>query len=450
MTPVELDAESARLARWARGDATVTVIGLGKIGLPLAAQFASAGWRVIGVDVLPEVVRAVDGGGSHIEEPGIAELLASAHQAGRLRATTSHAEAAADADVIVMVVPVMLTKDHAPDLAWMDEATEAVAAGLRPGSLVIYETTLPVGATRNHFRQILEQVSGLAADSSDGGFYLAFSPERVFGGRILQDLGQYPKLVGGIDSASGRKAVAFYQSVLEAEVWDLGSAEAAELAKLAETTYRDVNIAFANELARHADAVGVDVLEVIRAANSQPYSHIHQPGIGVGGHCIPVYPHFLLASDPDLALVREARRVNDAQVERAIREVEHRLGPIDGETALILGLTYRQDVNETAYSRAIPLIDGLRRRGAHVAAYDPLLDEDHIARLGAKPYRWGEVSDASILITQTADRRWLELDTAALPKLRLVLDGRNSLDGLRLPPRVEYVGIGRKREALPS
>jgi nucleotide sugar dehydrogenase len=323
----------------------------------------------------------------------------------------------------------------------MDAATAAVAKGLRPGALVTYETTLPVGDTRDRYQPMLERLSGLSA-GGEGGFFLAFSPERVFSGRIMRDLATYPKLVGGVDPASTKRAAAFYRSVLTAEVWELGSAEAAEFAKLAETTYRDVNIALANEFARYADRVGVDILEVIRGANSQPYSHIHQPGIGVGGHCIPVYPHFMLARAGDLSLVERSRQVNDGQVDAAIDSIDQRLGGLEGATVLVLGLTYRENVMELAYSRALPLIARLRERGAAVEAYDPLLDGDRIERCGATPYVWGTPSRAAVLITQTADPRWLELDTGLLPDLRVVYDGRNSLRALGLPADVVYLGVG--------
>ena len=389
------------------------------------------------------MVETVAAGGCHVrEEPGIAELLAAAHGQGRLSATLSHAEAAARADVIVLAVPVMLDADDAPDFRWMDEASAAIGTGLRPGTLVVYETTLPVGTTRERYGPMLEAASDLRLGQSDRGFHLAFSPERVFSGRVLADLKRYPKLVGGVDEASTERALAFYQSVLQAEVWDLGTAETAEFAKLAETTYRDVNIALANEFASYADQVGVDILEVIRGANSQPYSHIHQPGIGVGGHCIPVYPHFLLAREPRLTLVRTARSINDGQVDRAITAIERRLGSLDGATVLVLGLTYRENVKELAYSRALPLMDRLREKGAVVWAYDPLLDAAEVARTGAEPYTWGQTSEATVIITQTSDPRWHELDFTVFPRLRLVYDGRNSLDGIAWPDAVERVGVG--------
>lgn len=436
-----------KVARWdGRPDTTgtVAVVGLGKIGLPLAARYASAGWDVIGVDVIPDVVAGVNAGRSHVaEEPGVADLLRAAHADGRIKATDDHAAAASQADVVVMIVPIMLTDSARPDYRHMDAATRAVGAGIRPGTLVVYETTLPVGDTRRRYLAELERASGLSQAGADGdGFYLAFSPERVFSGRILRDLEAYPKLVGGVDGPSTERAVAFYHSALRAEVWALGSAEAAEFAKLAETTYRDVNIALANEFASYADRVGVDILEVIRAANSQPFSHVHQPGIGVGGHCIPVYPHFLLSRAPELSLVEASRRINDGQVDRAIETVDGHVGGLRGSSILVLGLTYRENVLELAYSRALALIDRLRAHGADVWAHDPLMDDEMIARTGARPYQWGTPSRVRAIITQTADDRWKQLEPEWFPDLRILYDGRNSLRSARLPEAVTYVGVG--------
>ena len=422
---------------------TVAVVGLGKIGLPLAAQYAAAGWHVIGVDVLRAVVEGINAGRSHVEEePGLAEQIAEAHAAGLLEATDRHADAARRADVVVMIVPLMLTADRQPDYGWEDAATVAVGAGLRPGTLVTYETTLPVGDTRNRYGPMLERASSLRMGDPADGFLLAFSPERVFSGRIFRDLATYPKLVGGVNDASADRAVAFYESVLPAEVWRLGNSEAAEFAKLAETTYRDVNIALANEFARYAERSGVDVLEAIRGANSQPYSHIHQPGIGVGGHCIPVYPHFLFSRAPDLELIGASRRINDAQVGRAIAAVEEQLGGLAGVPVLVLGLTYRDGVHELAYSRALPLIAGLHARGADVWAYDPLLSTAEIERCGARPYAWGETSPARAIVTQTGDAKWEQLDWTTFPDLQVLYDGRNSLRSMARERRFTYVGVG--------
>ena len=424
-----------------RGTAgTVAVVGAGKMGLPLCAQFADHGWHVIAVDVQQAVVDAINEGRSHVaEEPGLAELVATAHAGGRLRATTDGAAAARDADVVVLIVPVMLDDEQQPDYRYMDSAVEAIAPGVHDGSLVIFETTLPVGDTRQRFTPRLEAVSGLTADRD---FFVAFSPERLYSGAALRNLATYPKLVGGIGPASTERAAAFYDGVLDAEIVAMSNSEAAEFSKLADTTYRDVNIALANEFARYAERVDVDIHEVIAAANSQPYSHIHQPGLGVGGHCIPVYPHFLLSRAPELELVELSRRTNDGQVGVAVRAIEKEIGGLEGVPVLVLGLTYRHGVHELAYSRALPLIERLSHQGAVVSAYDPLLTPDETARCCATPWSWGEPGPFRAIITQTADPQFLRLDPGWFPDLEVVFDGRDSLRELSLPPTVTYRGIG--------
>ncbi len=419
---------------------TVAVVGAGKMGLPLAAQFAGHGWDVIAVDIQEAVVAAINAGESHLgQEPGVAELVASAHAGGRLRGTTDGRAAARAADVVVLIVPVMLDEAHRPDYRHMDAAVDSIAPGIHAGSLVIFETTLPVGDTRGRYTPRLEAATGLRADAD---FFVAFSPERLYSGAVLRNLSSYPKLVGGLGPASTDRAARFYDSVLDAEIVAMTSAEAAEFSKLADTTYRDVNIALANEFAAYADRVGVDIREVIAAANSQPYSHIHQPGIGVGGHCIPVYPHFLLSRAPELTLVARARAVNDGQIDVAIAAVREALGDLRGAPVLVLGLTYRDGVKELAYSRAIPLIEAFRDAGADVLAHDPLLSDDEVRALGVEPYAWGAPSDARAIVTQTGDRRWADLEPAWFPELAILVDGRNTLAGLALPSSVRYRGIG--------
>jgi len=218
---------------------------------------------------------------------------------------------------------------------------------------------------------------------------------------VFANLATYPKLVGGVGPESTRRAAVFYDSVLDAEIVAMSGAEAAEFSKLADTTYRDVNIALANEFARFADRAGVDIQEVIAAANSQPYSHIHQPGIGVGGHCIPVYPHLLLSRAPDLEVVATSRRTNDGVLNSVIKTIESQLGGLDDAPILVLGLTYRENVKELAYSRALPLIDRLGFHGAEVWGYDPLLSDEEIERNCAKPYHWGESAPFRAIVTQT-------------------------------------------------
>jgi len=426
---------------------TAAVVGAGKMGLPLVAQFAGHGWKVIAVDVQQAVVDAINEGRSHIgEEPGVAALVAQAHDQGRLRATTDGTLAAREADVIVLIVPVMLDEAHRPDYRHMDAAVEAVGPGIHAGGTVVFETTLPVGDTRTRFTPRLEAACGLRADTD---FFVAFSPERLYSGAALRNLSTYPKLVGGIGPASTDRASHFYDAVLDAEIVAMSSSETAEFSKLADTTYRDVNIALANEFASYADRVGVDIREVIAGANSQPYSHIHQPGIGVGGHCIPVYPHFLLSSAPDLSIVARSREVNDGQLDIVVRAIEETLGALEGLPLLVLGLTYRDGVKELAYSRAVPLIERLRAAGGRVSAHDPLLSDEEIERLGATPYAWGSASDARAIVTQTGDPRWRRLDPAWFPRLGILVDGRNTLAELPLPIGVRYRGIGVPSRAVP-
>jgi UDP-N-acetyl-D-glucosamine dehydrogenase len=423
----------------------VVVVGLGHIGLPLAVQYASRGHDVVGVDVSPGIVEAVNRGESpHLDEQALVERVPELVAAGRLRATTwDDPSGVRAAEVIVVIVPVVVDAEREIDFGAIDAATRDVGANLGRGALVIYETTLPVGTTRHRFGPMLASAIGLELDRD---LFLAFSPERVLVGRVFTDLRRYPKIVGGTSAESTRRAVEFYRAALDegTEVWAVADAETAEMTKLAETTYRDVNIAYANELARYATRHGIDVTEVISAANSQPYSHIHQPGVGVGGHCIPVYPHFLFNGEPDLQIPPLARRINESMGRFTIDAIEDRLGSLDGQAVLVLGIAYRGDVKEDAFSSAFRLRDELLAAGARVHAHDPYFDADHLSRLGFEPYELGSDVPVRVAILQAAHEAYRSLDPGALPGLELFVDGRNALE--REPferAGVRYVGIGR-------
>jgi nucleotide sugar dehydrogenase len=416
----------------------ICVVALGKIGLPLAVQFATKGHTVIGADISEPTVRNVNDGVAPF--PGEADLdvkLKEAVNAGRLAATTDTAAAVAECEVVVVVVPLFVDADGVPDFAAMDAATADIARGLQPGTLVSYETTLPVGTTRSRWAQLLSQGSGLVAGRD---FSLVFSPERVLTGRVFADLRRYPKLVGGIDAESARRGVAFYSAVLDFDdrpelvrpngVWDLGSAEAAELAKLAETTYRDVNIGLANQFARYADTIGVDVDLVIDACNTQPYSHIHRPGIAVGGHCIPVYPRLYLWNDPAATVVRAAREANAAMPAYAVDLLVAALGDLAGVGVLVLGAAYRGGVKETAFSGVFPTVAELRKRGALPYVSDPMYSAAELEAHGLPPYR-GERLGAAILQADHVEYRLLTSDD--LPGVTVLVDGRRACDPDRLP-----------------
>jgi len=426
----------------------IAVIALGKIGLPLAVQFASKGHEVVGVDINARAVELINAG---IEPfPGEAHLqekLSELIPAGRLRATTDYADAVPGADAVVLVVPLFVDGDAKPDFGWMDVATRSLGEHLTPGTLISYETTLPVGTTRTRWKPMLEEVSGLIEGRD---FHLVFSPERVLTGRVFADLRKYPKLIGSLSDEGTKRATEFYEATLDFDertdlprpngVWDLGSTEASELAKLAETTYRDVNIGLANQFARYAGQNGIDVYKVIEASNSQPYSHIHQPGIAVGGHCIPVYPRLYLWNDPEATIVRAAREANAGMPEYTIGLLEGAHGELEGQRVVVLGAAYRGGVKETAFSGAFATVSALQTRGANVSVHDPLYDDDELVALGFRPYHLGEPVDAAVVQADHAEYR--DLKPSQLPGIRSFIDGRRVSSASRWPG-VTYRVIGK-------
>ncbi|MEW6874339.1 nucleotide sugar dehydrogenase [Trueperella pyogenes] len=413
----------------------IAVVAMGKIGLPLAVQFADRGHEVVGVDVNEETVRLINEATEPF--PGEAQLqdkLVELVGAGKLRATTSYAEAIPAADAIVVVVPLFVNDETwEPDFAWMDAATASLAEHLTPGTLISYETTLPVGTTRGRWKPMIEEISGLVEGQD---FHLVFSPERVLTGRVFADLRRYPKLVGGLSEAGTKAAIEFYESVLTFDersdlprangVWDMGSAEAAEMAKLAETTYRDVNIGLANQFAVFADAAGIDVQRVIDACNSQPYSHIHRPGIAVGGHCIPVYPRLYLSTDPDASIVRTARQYNAGMPEYVVDRVESLLGDLAGQKVAVLGASYRGGVKETAFSGIFATVAALEARGAQVKVHDPMYSDEELAAFGWQAYHLGEETSAAIV--QADHAQYKTVTPGDFPGIKVLFDGRRVTD----------------------
>lgn len=409
----------------------ISVVGLGKIGLPVAVQFACKGHEVVGIDVNARVVEAVNSGREPFpNETELRQRLAHTVVSGRLRATTDYGNGIPNSDAVVVVVPLFVDHHGVPDFGWLDSATHSIARHLRAGTLVCYETTLPVGTTRTRWKPMLEDVSGLHEGRD---FDLAFSPERVLTGRVFADLRRYPKLVGALSPAGAIRVGDFYRGVLDFDerpdlprpngVWDLGSAEAAELAKLAETTYRDVNIGLANQFARFAGKQGIDVYRVIEAANSQPFSNLHQPGIAVGGHCIPVYPQLYLWRDPDATIVSAARKANEDMPTYAVGLLAGMHGRLDGTEVAVLGAAYRGGVKETAYSGVFPTVQALHAAGAAVRVHDPLFDDDELTAMGLRPYHFGERVDAVVI--QADHEQYRRLQPCDVPGVTSLVDGRS-------------------------
>jgi nucleotide sugar dehydrogenase len=429
---------------------TVTVIGLGKIGLPLAVHFAKQGENVLGVDQNSETVSLINSAQEPFPgEENLQRYLQEVIQSGKLKAYTNTEECVAESNVVVVVVPLFIDSDAIPDFKSIDSATEAIAKGIKRGTLVCYETTLPVGTTRDRFTRKIEEISGLKVGID---FFVVFSPERVLTGRVFQDLGKYPKLVGGVTDACAVMANNFYSRVLEFTlspkpaqnngVWVLDSAESAEFAKLAETTYRDVNIALANQFAIYADQIGVDIYQVIEAANSQPYSLIHQPGISVGGHCIPIYPKFLLQKYPGATIVKAAREQNE-RMPKYITEIAFRsLKEIENPKVAILGLSYRSGVKETYNSGAILVAEEIKLLGGRVSIYDPLYTTSEIEKLGLESFN-PDTDQVDCIIIHNQDLEYIEIVKSLAPFTKVIVDGRNLLKGEKISTKIISFGGGR-------
>jgi nucleotide sugar dehydrogenase len=435
----------------------VALIGAGKMGLPLACVFADRGGNVIACDANPEVVQAINASRSPIDEPGVQDILQRAVQAGRLSATTDTSAAVARSESVVVIVPVLLTPDKKADTRIIERVTRQIAQGMKRGTMVSYETTLPIGGTRA-LLPILE--SGGLRGGRD--FDLVFSPERVKSQLVIQRLTKNPKIVGGLTPEAAARAAAFYGEYLGAPVINVGTLETAEMVKLAGMVYRDVNIALANELARYCEAAGIDFPAVLQAANNDGEASLLQPGIGVGGHCTPVYPHFLFQRSEDLGvrveLAELGRALNDRQPARVLDRLEREWQSLRGKRALILGLGFRPQVKEDAFSPAFALAAELTKRGAHPELHDPLYTPEEIRKRGftpaafaAKGASWKNLSEVQaptpdLLILNTAHAAYANLDFKKLAALGLkaVLDGRNfwNPEAIRAAG-LFYLSIGR-------
>lgn len=419
----------------------IAVVGLGKIGLPIAAYFATNGCEVVGIDIDQHAVSVINSGEVPFPgEPELPSMLKKVVSEGNFRATADYSDGLRKAEIILVAVPLLTDKDDKPVFKIVDSAAQSIGENIKKGAVVIFETTLPVGTTRNRIARIISEASGLREGSD---FFAAFSPERVFTGRVFEDLRRYPKIVGGVSAEAGRKAVEFYEQHMEFDqrddlqrpngVWLVANSETAELVKLMETTYRDVNIALANEFSNYAERVGLNVYEAIESANSQPFSHIHRPGVSVGGHCIPVYPMLYAYTDDQCAVVQTARDVNQGMPQRTARRAidamgEKEAGASTGRKALILGLAYRGGVKEDAKSGCYGLHQEFITQGFDVYVHDPLYSDQEITDRGMKPESQNDRSvpyDIAVIHTDHAEYR--EITTEDYGKIHKVVDGRNIL-----------------------
>lgn len=356
-------------------DLKVVVIGLGYIGLPTAAVIARTGASVLGIDVSAHVVETVNSGKVHIEEVDLDGLVSGVVARGALRASTQ----IEPADVFVIAVPTPFAADHAPDIGYVLDAAKTIASVLKAGDVVVLESTSPVGTTEQ-VRDLLAQlrpdlkVPGKSnGDSPDVA--IAYCPERVLPGRILVELIDNDRVIGGITPRCARKALQFYRRFVRGACVTTTS-RAAEMTKLTENAFRDVNIAFANELSRVADTMDVDVWEVIRLANRHPRVNILSPGPGVGGHCIAVDPWFLVHADPaNTPLIRTAREVNDAKIDYVVERAEALVAANPGERVACLGLAFKANIDDFRESPALKVALALAARfGDRLHVVEPYTD----------------------------------------------------------------------------
>jgi len=455
MTIMKLSADEIK-AKVKNHSGTVAVIGLGWMGLPTACLFGEAGADVMGVDSNPEVVEKVNRGESHLAEPGLPQLLKRLISEKRLRATSNIQEAASQSDAIILLVPTLIDEQRSADYSAVENSCRDIGKGIQSGCLLIFESTCGPGVTERVVKSTLEKYSGLKAGVDFG---LAYSPIRAMGGRALRDIQSYPKVVGAIDEKSLEAASALLSTIVKGEIVKVRDIKTAEASKLFEAVYRDVNIALANEFAMLCEKAEIDYDEAREAANTlKEYCHLHIAGVGVGGHCLPVYP-YLLASEGErlearLKLVLNAREINDAMPSHTARLVANGLRAsgrsVKGSKVVVLGISYRANVKETRFSPSIELITLLKRRGARVVVFDPKFSATEIADMGyaTEPTLKACIEKASCVVMTVPHDEFRGIDprelAASISKSAVVVDCAHILN----PSLVEkagliYRGIGR-------
>ncbi len=396
---------------------------MGYIGLPTASTFATAGIQVVGVDVNPRVIHALQNGDLHIYEPGLRALVQDAVQSGNL-SISPKPEAA---DAFIIAVPTPFYEDKSADLSYVISAAESIVPHLRAGNLVMLESTSPPRTTVDVVLPILER-SGLKAGVD---FHLAYSPERVLPGQILRELIENARVIGGIDEASSLAGRDMYKIFVKGDIY-LTTATTAEMVKLMENTSRDVNIAIANEFSRLADRFGVDVWEAIALANKHPRVRILNPGPGVGGHCISVDPWFLVQAAPDLTpLIRTARVVNDAQPAFVFSLVERALGAdMQGRKIAALGMSFKPDVDDLRESPAVEIAHLVKQAGADVKCFEPYVPNAQLTGLQTVPTLAEAVKDAELILLLVGHSELRALTPAHLASItpaRTIIDCTGAL-----------------------
>ncbi|KXH74425.1 MAG: hypothetical protein AM326_00050 [Candidatus Thorarchaeota archaeon SMTZ-45] len=440
------------------GDVTIAVYGMGNIGLPIAAIFANSGAKVVGVEIDKERVKMINNGICYIEnEPELNEMFQESYEKGRISATSDLLKGAKLSDVKIITVPTLLKSSMAPDLSAIQTVIEQIGKGLFKDDIIIIESSLPPGTTEGILKNALERYSGLKAGTDFG---LAFSPERVMSGQVIKDFTlNYPKIVGGINEKSANAVVALYNSVIKNDVIKVSDAKTAEAVKVFKGVYRDVNIALANELALISEKLGLDIIEIIKVANTEPFSNIHIPGAGVGGHCIPYYPYFVMdvATNAGITptLIRTAREINENMPNHVVDLTVDGLKEVGKSPQLariaIFGLTFRGDAKEYKNTPASEIITKLRMMGANLIAWDPMLKRDEVLEFfkidfASEPEDAFAEADCVIVVTDHSSFRQLKIAnfTKKMKMPGVIVDARHVFNPLEVMRNgLVYRGIGR-------
>ena len=400
---------------------SLCVIGMGYIGLPTASIFASTGLNVTGMDINPDIIDGLRAGKVHIFEPGLQDLVMGALESGRLKVEYE----VKPADAFIIAVPTPFYEDKRADMRAVISAAEEILPYLKPGNLVILESTSPPRTTMDLVTPILE-TSGLKAGKD---FLLAYSPERVLPGKILQELVTNARVIGGINQVSAQAGRDLYRKFVKGDII-LTDATTAEMVKLMENTSRDINIAIANEFSRLAQQFDVDIWEAISIANLHPRVNILRPGVGVGGHCVSVDPWFLVEAAPEQSeLIKTARQVNDEQPIFVASVIEKAAGGLVGKTVAVLGLSFKPNVDDIRESPAVDLAEQLSQLGADVYAYEPFRPNTSIEGIHNVNNMESALSKADVLVLAVGHDQFKELDPEAVRTMtpaKLVFDAVNA------------------------
>lgn len=414
----------------------LAVVGLGYIGLPTSAMFAKHGWNVVGVDVNERAIEKLNRGEIHIEEVGLPEVVAEVVAAGNLHGSLNPEKA----DCFIVAVPTPHNADNTADLSYVVSATQSILPFLEKGNVVIVESTIPPRTINDVVAPIIEKAGFIPGED----IYLAHCPERVLPGRILIELVENTRIVGGINEISAQKAAEVYATFVKGQILKT-SAVSAEMAKLMENTYRDVNIALANELVKISEKLGVDALEVISLANHHPRVNLHQPGPGVGGHCLAVDPYFIIEKAPEEAqIIALARKTNNSMPAFTVKQINKLISDKDAKIS-VFGLTYKGNIDDVRESPAMEIVNELLNEGYNVSTFDPHVQQ---AQVKFKLSTFEEaVQDSELIVVLTDHDEFKLLDEEKLINLMKtpqLLDTKNCVKLLN--GAINYVNFGTLRD----